>query len=264
MVQLRSVFFSGAILFAPSVAFAQGEACLRDTACGGAELCIDAECSAPDPSVDACSSDDDCDDGDCVDGYCKVEGVVCRNPAGACWAESNSSHCACADGQSSSSVGGFDPDNPPPELTDEELVAECTAQLEDECGTEAPALPDSCVGEVLDHCEAFVDQENALLAACGEDVPEVNIGRVGECCDDYENEEYAAYRECLLAIEDISCDEEALETCEGGGAPEDASGDKEGGDDDDEKAGCRISGPGASPFAALALLVAIALRRRRA
>ena len=63
---------------------------------------------------------------------------------------------------------------------------ECVQELESSCGTEAPTLPDSCVGEVLEECEAFVGHSDALAVACGEEPPAVNLAQVGECCDSFD------------------------------------------------------------------------------
>lgn len=244
------------VVMAPGVAAAQGEACFRDTECPDAGLCIDGVCSADDPSLDACTDDDDCDaDSVCSTGYCKTEGVVCRNPAGACWERDNASTCHCADGMSSQSSGPFNPDDPPEPQTDEELAAACTEELVDACGDSAPMLPESCTGDVLDTCEAFVEREDELMLACdGEEPPEVNIGRVGECCDTQDDEAYAAYRACVLEIEvGDSCPGDAWAACEGdGGEDHDGAGEEEKADEDAAK-GCRVGAPSAWTLLLLAL-----------
>jgi hypothetical protein len=269
MSVLRWVLGGCAVLAvsAPAVASAAGEACLRDTACVGAERCIEGVCTA-DASVQSCTDDDDCSDSAevCADGFCKIEGVVCSNPAGTCWVEDGGGRCDCGDGESSGWSDGFNPDDPPAPKTDEELQALCTESLVDSCGTDAPALPDSCVGEVLDHCQAFVDHHDAILQSCGEDVPEVDIARVGACCDEVDDDEYAQYRECILAIElGDACPGEAFDACEGAvGGEQDGEGDPasaEDDDDDTEKSGCRIDGAG-SGWCLLALFAAATWRRR--
>ncbi len=250
--------------FVPGVAAAEGEACVRDTECPGAGLCVDLVCSADDPSVDACTDDDDCDDGECTDGFCKEDGVVCRNPAGACWARDNSSTCHCADGNSSGSAGGFDPDDPPEPKTDEELAASCVEELVGTCGTEAPSLPDSCTGDVLAACEAFVEREDELLLLCdGEEPSDVNIGRVGECCETQDEEWYATYRACVVDIEvGDECPGDAWAACEGeGGEDQDGAGENEKDDDEDAAKGCRVGTPSAWTLLLLAL-VGVTRRRR--
>jgi hypothetical protein len=255
-------------LLAPSTASAAGEACLRDTACAGAELCLDGACAEAGPAPAACESDGDCEGTlGCNGGFCKGEGVACRNLAGACWVENGGGSCMCNDGEGSGWSDGFNPDDPPPVLTDEELVEVCTSALVDSCGVDPPALPPSCAGDVLTDCEAFVDVEDAILRLCGDEVPTVNIARVGACCDTFDDEVYAAYRTCVTAIEvGDTCPGDAFATCEAqGGDPNgaDAEGDgspEEG--DDGTKSACTIGGH-ASPWWFAALFgLAWALRRR--
>lgn len=263
-----------AALLAPATARAAGEPCTRDTECVGAELCVASVCTA-DATVPECITDAECDDDAvCVEGGCKQEGVVCRSPAGTCWLEGDSGSCACANGENAGWSGGYNPDDPPEEKTDAELQVECVGELESSCGTESPMLPDSCVGEVLTECEAFVGHSDALATACGEEAPDVNLARVGECCDSFDEPGAAELRACLMAIpvEDV-CAGDAWEACEdagGTGATEDDQdgGANEGeakGDDGADKASCAVTGH-ATPGAALAwlgLVVGLGARRRR-
>jgi len=265
MSALRNVL-AVVVLLSPAVAAAEGEACFRDTECVGAERCVESACAA-DASLPSCTDDDDCEEGGtvCDDGFCKLEGVVCTNPAGTCWVEGGGGRCHCGNGEDSGWSGGYNPDDPPEPKTDEEQQLACMEELIESCGEDPPALPDTCVGEVLAHCEAFVEQEDALLQLCGEDVNDVNIGRVGACCDSYADEPYAAYRECVLAIElGDTCPGDAWGECEGdGGGANDQEGDPASGEDDDDgasKAGCRIAG--SDPAWALFALFGLAARRR--
>jgi hypothetical protein len=252
-----------AAAFVPGVAAAEGEACVRDTECAAAALCIDGACGADDPSVDACTDDDDCDsDEGCFEGFCKHEGAVCRSPAGACWEREGGSTCHCADGTSSQSSDPFNPDDPPEPRTDEELVADCTAELVDACGEDAPMLPESCTGDVLAECEAFVEREDELLLVCdGEEPSEVNIGRVGECCETQDDEAYAAYRACVIELEvGDECPGDAWAACEGDGGELENDGESAT-DEDEEKAGCRIGAPSAWTLLLLAMM-GVSRRRR--
>jgi len=249
----------------PATAAAAGEACFRDTECAGAELCVDGVCSTADPSVQACTDVDDCDDEDvCLAGFCKFEGVACRNVAGACWLEGDAGRCECGDGNGSQWTDGFNPDDPPEPQTDPELQTECAAVLVDTCGDTPPALPDSCTGQVLEDCEAFVEQEHAMAVLCGEDVPSSNIARTGECCEQYDDPSFTDYRECLVAIDlGPGCPADAWDQCESsadGGAVDEQDGAED--SDDAEKAGCRTAS--GSPWAVLALFgLSAALRRTR-
>lgn len=240
----------------PGVAAAEGEACVRDTDCPGAGLCVDAVCSADDPSVDACTVDDDCTSGDCFDGFCKIEGVTCRNPAGACWERDNGSTCHCADGMSSQSSGPFDPENPPEPKSDEELAATCVEELVDTCGAEAPTLPEGCDGDVRAECEELVVREDQLAFVCdGEEPADENLGRVSECCENFDDEAYASYRACVIDLEvGDACPGDAWAACEGdvGGEDQDGAGESEK-DDDDAAKGCRVGGASAWTLLLLAL-----------
>lgn len=257
---------------APAAAHAAGEACLRDTECTGAQTCQDGACAAVEPAPASCMADADCDhDAVCSGGFCKLEGVVCRNPAGACWVENGSGTCECADGLGAGWSDGFDPDNPPPQLDDAALAMTCTTALVDNCGTEAPTLPASCTGDVLTQCQAYVDKQEEIAAACGEDGPSSDIGLVGECCDGFDDEGAADVRACVLALAVDGCVLDEADACygDGGGEPAGGESDQDGNDgagekaDDDaaQKSGCSIDG--AAGAWTLALLVLLPLRRRR-
>ena len=264
------LFAALALLGTAATARAEGEACTRDTECGGPELCLQQTCTVPETTPAACEGE--CESPfqyTCIEGYCKSEGIACDNPAGRCWVEQNSGECECLSGEGAGWSGGFNPDDPPVEKTDEELFAECSATLAETCGTEPPSLPDTCQGEVLTSCQAFVDAELAALADCGETPPSATIAAVGHCCDSFEQPEAQTYRACILDGADApTC--ALLETCEG-----DAIGQDEGANDGDtdggptgaeedaaeqDKSACAIGGgtPGA-----LLLLGLLGLRRRR-
>jgi hypothetical protein len=274
MACMRSLSFTVAVaglaLLAPQVASAAGEACYRDTECVGAELCLAGVCTAAE--VQSCSTADDCDDDDagCADGFCKVEGVTCQNPAGACWVRDGGGLCECGNGDGSGWGDGFNPDDPPEPPTDDDLLASCQANLVESCGEDPPALPDSCTGQVLEDCEALIDREDEFSLACGEEAPAIDIARVGRCCDDYEDEMSAAYRECVLALEVEGCSD-ALGECESdvGGEPasgEDTQEGEQSGDDDTTGRGCAIAGEreGTAWLAGLAAVLAFGATRRRA
>jgi hypothetical protein len=229
---------------------------------------MDGTCDA-DGAVQSCTGDADCSGfgSVCSDGFCKNEGVVCRNEGGTCWVENGSGRCACLDGNESGWVDGFNPDDPPVERTDAELQIACAETLVDECGDSSPSLPDVCVAEVLEHCEAYVAKEDALLQVCGEEVPSSPLARVGACCLEYDDPHDAAYRACLLALDATVCSWEAWDDCYG----EEGDGTREGdaasgGLDEDEarKKGCHLGRE--TPSIALVLLLGLGtqLRRRRA
>lgn len=195
--------------------------------------------------------------------------VVCSNPAGECELLQGSGSCECGDGDGSAWSDGYNPDDPPEPKTEEELLAECNAVLVETCGEDPPSLPPTCEGEVLTECEAYVEAENALLQACGDEVPEVDIARVGACCDSFDNPDYATYRDCIMAVENPTCD--ALLACEsmGGAGQGNAAGDSaedadELSEDDDTKASCSVVPHGSTgqPFALLALLAFLRRRSR--
>lgn len=245
---------------------AAGEPCTRDTECAGSETCVDEACEQG-AELPACTSDDDCEVGEaCIDAHCKIEGVVCRSVAGACWVRESSGECHCGDGNEAGWSDGYNPDAPPEEPTEADLADRCVEELADTCGTEPPSLPDSCTGDVLTECETYVAHVDALSRSCGEDVPEVNLARVGDCCEAFEVEGMAQYRACLLDIElGDSCPGDAWEACEGAGFPESAGAGQDaesGGDEASESSGCRVGAP-SSGLASTSLLGWILLRRRR-
>lgn len=274
---LVTPFATAALAFAaPLSASAAGEACYRDTECVGAELCIEGVCAASE--VQACTTTDDCtnDDAECADGYCKVEGVTCQNPAGACWVVDGGGRCECGNGDGSGWSDGFNPDDPPDPQTDDDLLATCQANLVDSCGEDPPALPDTCTGQVLEDCQALIDREDAFFQACGEDVSPIDIARVGRCCDDYDDPMYAAYRECTMALQADSCPGDAWSECEGptdgtpAGEGQDNGGETDGDADQDgddvADRGCAIATPDGERsgwLAGLALLTAFGATRRR-
>lgn len=261
-----------------SPASAAGEPCLRDTDCTGAALCVQQACS-DDPSLTACEGDDGCEGGEaCDEGFCKQEGVVCENPAGTCWVENGSGICACASGEGAGWSDGFNPDDPPEELSDEELAAKCVGDLEESCGTEAPSVPDDCVGEPLQACETYVAKVEQLAALCGEEPPQGLLPLI-ECCETQGEPAFDEQRACILAIEADSCPHEAIDACEGGGegTPDggEAAGDGDNGEDpgqdgtnEDEdaeggsKTACAV-GAGAPSGWALVLVALAGLCRRR-
>lgn len=258
----------------PLPAAAAGEACLRDTECVGAELCLGGTCTAAD--VQACTSSDDCtrDGAECMDGFCKVEGVACQNPAGACWVVDGGGLCECGNGEGSGWADGFNPDDPPEPQTDDDLLATCQSALVDACGEDPPSLPESCTGDVLEECQALVDHEDALFAACGEDVNPIDLARVGQCCDQYDDAMYADYRECTIALPTDACPGDAWSECEGvsGGTPAGGEGTEDqagAGESDQDLAdrGCTIASTrdarGATWLAAFAMLAALGTTRRR-
>lgn len=224
-----SAALSSMLLFA-SPASAEGEDCIRDTDCGGSELCLGGICAVPEtlpPTCDAgCEFDETCDDG-----FCKVEGIACDNPAGRCWVEQDHGLCECISGEGAGWSDGFNPDDPPETKTDDEMLAQCGDTLAKVCGVEAPTLPETCVGEVLTGCEAFLLLENAVAEDCGEDPPEVGIARLTECCDRYEEPDYAEYRECLGATDAPTCEQRSECVNDDGGVEDPEFGDTDGGSD---------------------------------
>lgn len=216
-----------------SPALAEGESCVRDTDCGGSELCLGGLCAVPEAAPPTCEAGCEFDE-TCDDGFCKVEGITCDNPAGRCWVEQDHGLCECLNGEGSGWSDGFNPDDPPETKTDDQLFAQCGDALVDACGTEAPSLPDSCVGDVLTDCEAFIALENAAIGDCGEGTPEVTIARVGDCCDTYAEQFYADYRECVMAADAPTC--ALIGECEGGDGTgeDDGNGDTDGGSDPTE------------------------------
>ena len=258
------------VLGTTATARAEGEACARDTDCGGPELCLQQVCAVPETLPVTCEGE--CESPfqyACIDGYCKSEGVACDNPAGRCWVEQDHGECECLSGEGAGWSDGFNPDDPPEDQTDEELFTECTAVLAETCGTEPPTLPDSCQGEVLATCQTLVDTEFAALVDCGDTPPGATIAAVGHCCDSYDQPEAQTYRDCILAGADApTC--ALLDDCAGAsiGQGEGANdGDTDGGptgtaedDTDEAKSACSVGGgtPGA-----LLLLGLLGLRRRR-
>jgi hypothetical protein len=166
----------------------------------------------------------------------------------ACWVRNGGGTCACGSGDGSGWSDGYNPDDPPMDLTDPELYTSCIGALVETCGEDPPALPDACNGEVLTECEAFVEQSDHYAMLCGDDVPEANIARIGQCCDTYSDAAYAEYRACMLAIESETCPGEQLDACEGVGADEgDTDGAASGAgeskqDGDGGSKGCSIAG----------------------
>lgn len=213
------------------MASAASTTCLRDSECGGTQACIESTCSTPEIPFDTCTSDDGCGRGErCVDEHCKSEDIVCRNPAGACWVEGNSGSCSCLDGNGSGWSGGFNPDDPPPVLTDEELRDHCSATLAETCGTQAPTLSAACTGTVHQDCEAFTDRLGVFAELCGETAPTITLAAVNACCEEYDDPDFTAMRECVLASEATTC-EAAYADCYGdSGTPlgEGSDSDEEG------------------------------------
>jgi MYXO-CTERM domain-containing protein len=142
--------------------------------------------------------------------------------------------------------------------------------LVETCGEDPPSLPDSCTGEVLTDCEAFVAKCDHFAMLCGDDVPEVNIARIGHCCDTYSDPLSAAYRACLLAIDSETCPAQQLGACESPGDPEGdtdndgaVSGAGESKEDGEAASrGCSV-GAGTGRWSAGLVLLAFAARVRR-
>ena len=191
-----------------------------------------------------------------------ADDVTCSNPAGSCTVGQDSGECECLNGDGAGWSDGYNPDDPPEDKTEEELLAQCEEELVRSCGEDPPALPETCEGDVLDDCEAFVAAEDAMIEACGDEVPAVNIARVGNCCDNYDNAEYAGYRQCVTDSDEATC--EALNSCEDAGPLEDDAdeGSAQAEEMDEDKAGCSVGGRG-SAGALLALLGLIPFFRRR-
>lgn len=262
-------------------ALAEGEDCVRDTDCNGSELCLGGLCAvaeSPPPTCDAgCEFDETCDDG-----FCKVEGVACDNPAGRCWVEQDHGLCECIAGEGAGWSDGFNPDDPPQTKTDDEMFAQCGDTLVKVCGTQAPSLPDSCVAEVLTDCEALLEHENTAAQDCGEDSAEVTISRLGECCDRFEEPDYADYRACLTASDAPTCEQhdQCVNEVDSGGGENDGDTDGTtdpteggtgviGGDTDtsagvadEDPSGCS-TGQGGQGWGLLALFTLLPLVRRR-
>lgn len=213
----------------PALASAASTPCVRDSECAGAEACVDGACEVHALPLSSCGSVDDCDHNEaCTDGYCKSDDIVCRNPAGACWLTQSSGECSCLDGDGGGWSDGFNPDDPAPVLTEEELQVECSTTLADMCGTETPSLSDACTDTVLQECQAYADKVDVLAELCDATVPFSNLGLVNSCCEEYDVPEFVETRECLLAADVNSC-ESAYTSCYG--TPGDPAG--EGSTDDD-------------------------------
>lgn len=271
---------------------AEGESCVRDTDCEGAELCEGGVCAVSESPPASCDAGCEPLFEVCDDGFCKPEGVVCENPAGRCWYEGTSAvdgvideghtECECADGSASGGTHGYNPDDPPAPPPDEEQLVLCEQTLTSICGTEAPTLPDSCQGDILTECEALVAIEDAARLDCGYDVPEVTIARVGECCDGYAEAGLSDYQTCMLEKTEPECADldaciaEASETegaTDGEGAVDDGTTDPTGADTDDAQegeveqdsdsaSGCSV-GEGGRGWMLLGLVGLLGLRRRR-
>ena len=264
------------VLASAAPARAEGESCVRDTDCGGQELCLGGVCAVPETAPPTCAGGCEFDE-TCVDGFCKVEGVACDNPAGRCWVEQGHGLCECGAGEGAGWSDGFNPDDPPQTKTDAEMFTQCTDTLVEVCGTEAPSLPDSCVPDVLADCEAFLLLENAVAEDCGEGVPEVTIARLGECCDRYDEPDYVEFRNCLGGTDAPTCAQRS--ECvdgEGGGRGEgagdtDSGGDQDGGDTDastgidEDTSSCSV-GNGSEDWTVVGLFALLPFvgRRRRA
>jgi hypothetical protein len=264
------VLLSGIVLTTPTTALAAGEPCLRDTECAGAELCIAEACAASEPAPEPCDAQGECPRYHltCSDGFCKGGGVVCRNPAGVCWVRDGGGTCECGSGEGAGWTDGYNPDDPPVTPTDAELYESCGASLVETCGEDPPSLPESCTGEVLTDCEAFVGKSDHFAMLCGDDVPEVNIARIGHCCDTYSDPLSAAYRACVLAIDSQTCPAQQLDACAAppgdtdtdDGAASGAGESKE--DGEAASRGCSI-GAGTGGWSAAIVLLAFAVRVRR-
>ncbi|MBV1862611.1 MAG: hypothetical protein KUG77_29590 [Nannocystaceae bacterium] len=221
------------MLLLASPAFAEGEDCVRDTDCESSELCLGGVCAVPETPPPTCEAG--CEIGEsCDDGFCKVEGVACDSPAGRCWVEQDHGLCECVSGEGAGWTDGFNPDDPPQTKTDDEMFTQCGDTLAKVCGTEAPSLPDTCVGDVLAGCEAFLLLENAVAEDCGETVPEVGIARLSECCNRYDEPDYADYRECLGVADVPTCEVRSECANDDGGVEDPEFGDTDGGSDPTE------------------------------
>ena len=264
----------GALLLWSPSASAEGEACLRDSECGGVEWCVEAVCAPSDEEPRACPNGDAesfCEEADvCVDDVCKRDDLVCRNALGECFIADGSGQCVCAHAPGIEWTGeppdvGSASDDPGG-LCFDLLAATCPdAVPEPRCATEAQRSV----------CEAFVGVENALNGACGgsvHDDPARVAGAVEFCCEEFTELGVAAYRECVLGLDSGDC--EGFEACADGEMPADpgatpldpseTGGAEPAGDDgelEEEPIGCRTGSGGRGVL--LWLAAAIALRRRR-
>jgi len=258
---LLSLFLSGvAALASPNLAHAEGEACERDSECGGSELCHEAICTASDEPGYACGEEaPHCQEWDtCVDGTCKRHDITCRDATGVCFASDTVGECRCVN------APGIEWTGPLEGIP----VDTCFSRLAETCPDEVP--PPQCESdELLARCEAYVAIEHQLTETCrgyvDEDAFAVNLD-IEQCCNEDSEPGIAAWHTCVLGLEADDCaGEDACDPQEPGGGsgigqPVDGSHDGAGQTDDDG-AGCRVGAPGA--FAPLLLLGALGFRRRR-